>query len=413
MTNNANHFDNEQAAAVLKHALLANYLAPFAVMTSGSSDGNRVWFIDAYAGPGRYERQPGESEGKPGSPLIALGIGNTIEKIGTTPRHLRCIFIEKDPSYAKLLKGIVVAGNFPGDTVVEIGDAADFLASSLDKVGKDPLLTFLDPFGTALPRKLMMDTLFAREASSTNEVLLNFHLLSVARIGSLLGQPGQLSEQDHKTISRLDAFIGHDPWREAFLAHYEPAKDGSATAGALAVASLFRDQVRAESGYESFAIDIRKAAGHLPIFQLTLFYKHSAGEYKFADAASIANQKWRRRLLEVGMREDAEKHADALFAAEFSEEQFEQKWKIDEKALSQAWSAAIEGNILQLLKSMPSIRVSEHVKELYGEFIGLAGEKHLRSAWVSLETRGLVEKHPAKLYYGQITSVEKDSFGSR
>lgn len=403
VTSNAKHFDNEQAAAALKHALLANYLTPFAVMTSGASEGNRVWFIDAYAGPGRYERQPGEVEGKPGSPLIALGIGKRIATIAKTPRHLNCIFIEREPAYANLLKGIVVAGNFPADTVVETGDAADHLASSVARAGKDPLLTFLDPFGTALPRKLMMDTLFARDSTATNEVLLNFHLLSVARIGSLLGQPGELSQQDQKTVARLDAFIGHDPWRAAFLEHYEPTKEGSATLGALAVASLFRDQVKAESGYDSFAIDIRKAAGYLPIFQLTLFYRHTAAEYKFADAASLANQKWRRSLLEAELREDAEKHSDALFAADFSEEQFEERWKADEKALSGMWGSDIEANILQLLKSRSSFRIREHVRALYGKHLGLAGEKHLRAAWAALEARHIVQKRPANLYYGEIT----------
>jgi three-Cys-motif partner protein len=400
---NDSHFKQKKAAAILKHAALANYLMPFATMTSTTSEGHRVWFIDAYAGRGRYEPELGEAAGKPGSPLIALGIGNTIRQF-KNPRNLHCAFIERKPEYAASLRDIVSSGRFPRETIVVEGDAVDHLGSVLSQVKNDPLLTFLDPFGTALPRDFMMKTLFARNESATNEVLLNFHLLSVARIGGLMAKGAELSEPDLKTVARLDAFIGSEAWRNEFLNVYEPGNEGSATDGAQAVARLFRAQLKNESGYDSFPLEIRKGIKHKPIFELTLFYRRTIGEYKFADAASIANTAWRRWISEQEMREDAERFSDALFGAEFSEAQFSESFKRSEESLSASWVDSIRKNMVDLLARDKRVVVSQRVRELYGDTIGLAGEKHLRRAWVSLEKSGHVDRHPSDLYSAVMTA---------
>lgn len=402
MTSHGKHFDNKQAAAVLKHALLANYLMPFATMTSSYSQGNRAWYIDAYAGPGTYERKAGESSGAPGSPLIALGISRTLSTFAK-PLNLRCIFIEKNAKFAKSLEAIVQAGNFPGEPSVLKGSAESRLPEAVGKVGNDPLLTFLDPFGTSLPRALMISALMQRPDKVPNEVLLNFHLGSVGRIGALLGKPSDLTPEDLKTIARLDAFLGHDDWRDTFLAHYQPAVPLSATAGALAVASQFREKVKTETGYESFAIDIRRAVRGVPIFQLTLFFRHSAAEYKFADAASVANAAWRKRVVEDEARKNADEYPDALLQLDFSEAQFEDKWKRDEIALARSWEASIQSNLRSLLAAKQAVPVQSHVKEIFGEHLGLAGEKHLRAAWKALAADGTANPCPSKIYKETIT----------
>src|SRR3954468_24819385 len=57
-------FESKRAAAVLKHAILTGYVAPFAVKTGSTSVDHRVGIIDGYAGAGRYDN------GEPGSPAI-------------------------------------------------------------------------------------------------------------------------------------------------------------------------------------------------------------------------------------------------------------------------------------------------------------------------------------------------------
>jgi three-Cys-motif partner protein len=394
-------WDGRKPAAVLKHGVLANYLTPFCAMTSSTSVGNRVWFIDAYAGPGEYKPGPGESSGAPGSPLIAMNAANRLAKMNR-PRHLRCVFIEQEPEHIRSLQALVASENFGNRHVVFKGSAEANLRAAVERVGKDPLLTFLDPFGTALPFDLMKSTLLARPPAAKNEILLNFHLPSVARIGALLRRPTGLGPADQHTLERLDLFLGSQHWRKTFLERYSPGNAGTATEGALAVAEQFRRRVFEQSGYRSFVIDIRKAIGHLPIFQLTLFFRHNAAEYKFADAASLANAAWRKSLSELSARDNAIEYADALLPAEFSQTQFEDQWRSDESALAKSFSNAIVENIIGLFRNRAQIKVRDNVAELYGSVLGLAGEKHLRAAWKQLAAQGITNPHSTRLIDGTI-----------
>lgn len=87
-------FDKEQAAAVLKHGLLRRYPRVFASKTGSTSTGNRVVYLDGYAGPGVY------ADGASGSPMLVARTSGALDKI----RNLHCIYVERNPAYCRQLE---------------------------------------------------------------------------------------------------------------------------------------------------------------------------------------------------------------------------------------------------------------------------------------------------------------------
>ncbi|WP_426321871.1 three-Cys-motif partner protein TcmP [Microbacterium sp. E-13] len=398
MTSNTKHFEEKPPTAVLKHGVL-KYLHPFVAMTSTSSDGNRVWFIDAYAGAGKFD------DGSPGSPLIALGVANGAARF-PSPRDTRCVFIERKKAYYEQLCGLAEEASTAAPPILLYGDSAVRLAEAVALAGDDPLLTFLDPFGAALPRDIIIKQLMSRRG--INEILLNFHINTVARIGAATAVGDALTPEQKKTAILLDTFLGYEGWRETFREHYRKGDERSATAAALVVSEEYRQRILRETGYRSFVVDIREAPHHVPKFQLTLFLRgDTPAEYKFADAASHANVDWRKRLNEDAARADAEKYSGTLegLGQEFSREQFDQRWKESERMLANDWVGVLKSNLRALTAHGHPVKVSSNVRGIYGELLGLAGETHFRRAWKELAADGVLESPPAKLHYAVVRRI--------
>jgi hypothetical protein len=86
-------FVSKKAAAVLKHAVLEQYLVPFAAKVGRFARDNRVVYIDGYAGPGRYEDKT------EGSPALVIKQADTVASY----RTLECLFVERRRSdFARL-----------------------------------------------------------------------------------------------------------------------------------------------------------------------------------------------------------------------------------------------------------------------------------------------------------------------
>ncbi len=400
MTSNSKHFDEKKAAAVLKHAVLQSYLVPFVSMTSLQTSERRAWFVDAYAGQGKYD------DGSKGSPLIALDAAKAVAAFGKEPRDLRCVFIEQNRTKVKQLNDNITADGYASAYVILHGDASAKLEEALGHVGTDPVLTFLDPFGTSLPRSLVVEKLLKRNSTHSSEVLLNFHVLTVARIGPLARRESELDEGGRKTLQRLDTFLGYEGWRDLFLGTYQPGNEGSAMAAARVVADDYRKRITDETGYQTFPVEVRRSAREQAFFELTLMYKgNTPAEYKFADAAAHANAKWRQRISEDEARADAEKYSGALsiFGADFSKAEFDKKWKAEEKKLQAEWTTGIEQNIRGLISGVP-VPMQGNVGRFFGDFIGLASETHLRRAWNNLADQGLVNRCPTeRVHYAVLT----------
>lgn len=141
----------------IKHAILARYLPPWAVIL-GAAHG-RLNYFDCYAGPGRYE-----SGGRPhdGSPLIALRAGRAF--LAEHPRHqLNLIFAERDAAARERLACQLRTGEphptgLTVETVAE--DSAQFVPEVLSAADSlAPSFFFIDPYGHPLSLPVMRDVL--------------------------------------------------------------------------------------------------------------------------------------------------------------------------------------------------------------------------------------------------------------
>ncbi len=394
MVANDDFFQRRQAAAVLKHGVLERYMTIFASMTGSASRGGRVYYIDGYAGPGRYEPEAGQTLGSPGSPLLAAAIAARLSKAG---RDLRCTFIERDPAHAANLQSVLDqewqgAGNYE----VKQGEVEDHLADAVGTAAADPLLIFLDPFGTALAYELLVAQIAGRPRAAKTEILLNFNIDSVRRIGGRLSEtltPGTAKYDARElTLRRVDGFLGDKWWRQVYSDNFTPGQDGSASRAATVVADQFRSRLGAATGLKSMDVPVRRRPGHVPLFLLTLFYGHDAAGYKFADVASLANRDWRHYNRQLDLAEELDRlhSAPTLFNVDsMVEDEAEKAADTIEKHLNAAWVDGVAANIRELMRTRSAVPLAE-VDAIYGDAFGVAGEKHLRAAWDRVAAEGLV-----------------------
>lgn len=382
MGNSDDFFQQLKPAAVLKHAVLEGYVKIYATMT-GSTGSGTVWVIDAYAGPGQYEAD-GESPGAPGSPRIVSDLAEDLSKKG---RRLRGAFIEAKRSFADQLRSVVGTS---GEHLVFHGDAATHLEAALAAAGSDPVLLFLDPFGVSLSLDLLVDSIKKRPADSKTEVLLNFNIEAVSRIGGIL-ESKKPQPHDEKTLARGDAFLGGTWWREEFVKARRADDDASAFRAAEAVAAKYQASVLQRLGLRAVHVPVRRRVGSQPFFLLTLFTSYSKAQYIFTEVASGANQKWREFHRQKALAEDVEKYSTSLFPEDFIESESEAKHREAEAALDVEWVGVIKASIKELLKSHEQLVVATDVVEIYGPAVTLAREKHLRQAWDELDKEEVVQ----------------------
>ncbi|MFI0469159.1 three-Cys-motif partner protein TcmP [Saccharopolyspora sp. 5N102] len=395
VTANDEFFQKKQAAAVLKHGILKRYPTVFSTMTGSTSQQGRVVYLDGYAGPGRYEPEGNETEGAPGSPLLAM---QTADRVASWQRAVDCIFIERNRKYAENLKALLRAEAPPSLSYqVMAGDVADRLDEALAIAGDSPLLAFLDPFGTALPYVDLVQKLLRRGRDEPTEVLLNLNLEMVWRVGGLLTEDGieqEKSSGNAATLARLDDFLGDQWWRATFRAARDSTKPGAAARAAREVADTFCRRVFQDTGYSSFPVEIRRRPGHNPLFLLILFYRHPAAPFKFAEAASKANEEWRHYHRRLDLAEELERLRNGETLGLFDDNDLtalsDQEAKSIEKQLEQDWVVAIVENIRRLVSEKPAVDIGDHVTPIYGTTLGLARPMHIRRAWDALADEAVV-----------------------
>jgi hypothetical protein len=59
-----------------------------------------------------------------------------------------------------------------------------------------------------------------------------------------------------------------------------------------------------------------------------------------------------------------------------------------------AWVVEIAANLRNMLQTNPKIRIGQGLGHVLGRTLGLAREKHIRSALRQLKTEGLIEQVP-------------------
>jgi three-Cys-motif partner protein len=184
-----------------KHRLLQRFLGQFAGIVGSTH--KRVYYVDGFAGEGRYKDPPED-----GSPVIAAKIAadDTIKR----SYQLRCINVEPD-HYKALCES---TSEFPSTLVANLeGTFQDNLDAILKETGNDPALFFLDPMGHVGMEWDVVKRLAARSRDAITDVLLNFYITSIDRHAGFL-RSTDVSAQAF--VRRLDALFGTAEWQQVW-----------------------------------------------------------------------------------------------------------------------------------------------------------------------------------------------------
>jgi len=207
-------FNEKQAAAILKHGVLGRYLRIFVSKTGVKSIGNRVVYLDGYAGPGTYD------DGLPGSPMLAVKTADSLAKL----RDVFGIYIEKDRQTARLLD--VTLAETGHAHVVLNDELEECIDSALALLQNDePLFAFFDPFG--LP--ISMDSI--AQIMERSQMQTGYRTGPPTEVLVTLSYPGLRRNAGHLTstsgneryvkarktkLDALDRVFGGQWWREVW-----------------------------------------------------------------------------------------------------------------------------------------------------------------------------------------------------
>ena len=355
-------FTAPQAAAVLKHGILRRYLPIFATKT-GSRAG-QVVYLDGYAGPGLYD------DGTEGSPALALSTAEAVAGYhgrATLHGHL----IEQDRkaviALARLLEEYGAAWE------VHHGRAEDHLPTILDQIdAATPLFAFLDPFGLPIPCSIVEDVLrrggkptpFGRSSGAATEVLLNFSIPGINRVGGQLTGEGTderwLKARD-TMVTRMDGVLGgtwwQDIWRTGGPARVERILEG------------YKDLLlqKAAAGWGVFDVEVADRWQGPPSYHLLLLTQHPHGVWAFNETLSLAMEEYRDYCHEHEGRLDLEPLKDREVK----------------------WIEHIASNLRAILAEGSAFKPVDRIMAVYGDAFGQARQKHLRPALKRLYQDGV------------------------
>lgn len=391
VNNNTNFFaDGKGPAAVLKHGVLRRYLSKFAGATSTTSRGRRVGFLDGYAGEGEYVN-PTTGVASEGSPRIALKIAADLRSRGT---EMHTVFVEKDKKAFASLENVLRGAGDPHAVALR-GDIATHIDGALARFDDMPALVFLDPFGSALDHSLTVNAVLGRAGVQPTELLLNFSLQALRRMGARLYEEENAVGRD-ATLARVDQWLGGTWWREHFQSPevMNLARENRPHEAAVRVAKLHAERIQRETGCGRFAVPIRRRPNDKPIFVLMLFYPRQIAAFPFNEAVSLALDDWRKFLHEVELSQAAleDERGEALYSAvALSKAEFE----ADEAAIKRDAISSIKESIRGALATRSQLTVRNDLSLVMGDALGVGRTTHLRTAWKELAAEGVVVGCPS------------------
>ena len=397
MTKSDDFFTRSKAAqATLKHAILRQYLATFATATGTKSPGRRVGYIDGYAGAGEYvnDLTGARTEGSP-----AIAINEVRHQLGLKePRTLECTFIEKKEKHFEPLARLVAEAQKEGLRVeAKKGDVTELLSPAMERFQDLPLLVFLDPFGASLPHSASIPAVLGRRSDQPTEVLLNFSVETLRRAGARIHEREDATGRE-ANLATMDKWLGGDWWREYFLDPKTTVNTDAAYEPAERITDEYARRVCKETKCNVFPVQIRRAASHKPLFRLMLFHPKPLAAYKFNNAVSSGNEKWRSLMwdmdVEIARREDERdpragmsRVAEILMVRDGDPAQvFEDNVRL------------LTDNIRRELKTRHLLTMEHDFARIYGAAIGSARGTHLTKAWDALTEEGVTQPRNGSSY---------------
>lgn len=364
-----------------KHRILGKYILPFSAKVGIGRD--RIFLIDAFAGPGIY-RSSDAAVVEEGSPLLMARAADKALS-WESPRTLRLINVELDASnYLNLVentsewvdRGIVT--NLEGDYSTRVHEI-------LALVGQSPAFFFLDPFNpTNLPFAAIKPVL-NRNVSKT-ELLINFNLTILNRLASKVNEvpvrAGQASGIE-KTLNRVTAVMGNDRWRTVFT---DSTKSSQAKRN-----WLLRDFMASlgANGHSVLAYPIRPSLDKAPRYYLIFCSRHP-------DAFQLMNEFIRAE--EDEMLYTKSEDSFPLFAAT-NQNDLGIAIELRRKTLSEILSAAMRERRSATRDELLQDIVTAHFAEYSQKDVLAVVQEMLKTGFIRSET-GLVRINgKVKLYY--------------
>ncbi len=184
-----------------KHFVLKNYMdAWLPIMRRWNG---RVLFIDAFAGPGKYEG------GQDGSPIVALKSLIEHSERQRMKGEINYIFIERDPERAMHLEDVVrqVERDVPTNCNITVHNSSfdEKLTEVLDSIDEQnkrmaPAFLMIDPFGVSdTPMNVIQRIL----ANPKTEVYISFMYDAINRF-----------KDEPRLVPHLDGLFGSPEWRD-------------------------------------------------------------------------------------------------------------------------------------------------------------------------------------------------------
>jgi len=194
-------FEEKGIQTVSKHNIFENYLEPWAKIISNQAWVKNAYYVDAFAGAGKYRT------GEEGSPVIAARI---LKKYQKKTCKLHCICIERDAKRYRDLEGSLK--EFEPELNVEKYNK-EFL-NSIDKIltriGRSPAFFFIDPEGFS---GMDFHKIEAILSLPHREVLINFQYNAIQRwlkapkvegtIAKLFGTPDYKKARKESDLIKL------------------------------------------------------------------------------------------------------------------------------------------------------------------------------------------------------------------
>jgi three-Cys-motif partner protein len=344
--------------SVFKHALLRQYLPPFA-----GTHGKRVVYLDGYAGQGRY------GNGEPGSAEIALRVAAHHRSRGY---QVSCTFVEQHAeSFARLQEVVQGYAARGVDAQAHRGEVDDVLDDVVLQAREAPLFLFLDPCGLCLPWTRLVDVLALRrpDRKPPTELLMNFSMMAVRRLGGHVRSP----RGNEKTLERFDDVCGGTWWRAYFdgsqSGHPDPAE---------AVAAEYARRLRKQTGMFVRSVPVAKTPTAKPVYHLVFATRSQYGLWVFGDAVARARNSWWETL---ELKEEDEDDG-ALFSTV-------SVIRPDPDVVADKAVPAIAANLETLLGRLKApFKLVDHTLEVFGEYYGQVTEPVARMAVKELHKQG-------------------------
>jgi three-Cys-motif partner protein len=363
-------FATKSPQAVLKHGLLSRYAHYFAGR-AGYATGGRIAFIDGYSGEGRYK------DGSPGSPLL---LASSAQRAETMNRDVKLALVEPDARIRRQLRASLRDALVDPDAILD-QPLERVIDGLLNRYADRAVLLFVDPFGLAFSYQTLVEVLRRSCRESPIDVLFHFSALTVAR----MGQAAVRGTGAKQNSVHLDRALGGVDWRSAFADL--PPIDGAATDAAVEVARRFSEAVAHDCGVPSLSVPVRRRPGHAPVFLLTLFSRDPVGKalWDFADMASKAHIAW---LLRCEADEYSEYRAEQDNTPTLFDLRIEPTEADVERVIAERSAAYLSPHLRQLIQSRGTLRPQDDPAAVFGDMLGVAGEKHARAALRQLVNDG-------------------------